>query len=235
MKAKNINHSNTAIIWGSTGLIGSELKNLLIQDSRYKSILCPVRTKSSSTSPTLKEILFDFDSLERDFTHESLDLKEFQADHIFITLGTTIKKAGSKENFRKVDFDYCLLAGKIAEKTNAKVFSVVTAIGADESSSVFYNQVKGELERSVGQLDIPNIQIFRPSLLLGERKEFRFGEKLAEIATLPLSFLLQGSLQKYKPIQGKDVAKGMVFRANEPMDSSASVQIFEGSSIKKYS
>ena len=209
----------TAIIWGSTGLIGSELKKILNNDPRYGKILCPVRKKSNTTSQEagkITEVEINFDELEKNIqSGNTSQLKPFQADHAFVTLGTTIKKAGSQEAFRRVDYDYCLLAGKTGEVTGAKVFSLVTAIGSDAKSSIFYNRVKGELEEAVSRLDIPKIRVFQPSLILGSRNEFRLGEKVTEVLTAPLGFLLMGGLKKYRPIQGREVAEKMVDVANE--------------------
>ncbi|MCC5814272.1 MAG: hypothetical protein JJT78_05910 [Leptospira sp.] len=216
-----MNKPLTAIIWGSTGLIGSELKSLLVNDPRYSKILCPVRNISpvekseSAKSPTgsskIEEIQINFEDLEKNLQNQdSKSLNPFQADHVFVTLGTTIKKAGSQEAFRRVDYDYCLLAGQVAEATGAKVFSLVTAIGSSAKSPIFYNRVKGELEEAVSKLNIPKIRVFQPSLLLGNRKEFRLGEKVGEVVSAPLSFLLMGGLKKYRPIQGREVAEKMV-------------------------
>lgn len=214
-----MNTSLTAIIWGSTGLIGSELKKILDNDPRYGRIICPVRKKSNSPlqeTGKITEMEINFEELEQNVqSGNTSQLKQFQADHVFVTLGTTIKKAGSQEAFRRVDYDYCLLTGKTAEVTGAKVFSLVTAIGSDSKSPIFYNRVKGELEVAVSQLDIPKIRVFQPSLLLGNRNEFRLGEKVAEVVSAPLGFLLMGGLKKYRPIQGREVAEKMVRLANE--------------------
>lgn len=230
-----MNQPLTAIIWGSTGLIGSELKKILNNDPRYGKIFCPVRKFSTSEKAKsshninigrsntrsqefgkITEVEINFDELDENIqSGNTSQIKPFQADHVFVTLGTTIKKAGSQEAFRRVDYDYCLLAGKTAEVTGAKVFSLVTAIGSDAKSSIFYNRVKGELEDAVSQLNIPKIRVFQPSLLLGNRNEFRLGEKVAEVVSTPLSFLLMGGLKKYRPIHGREVAEKMVVVANE--------------------
>lgn len=228
----------TAIIWGSTGLIGSELKRILDKDPRYGRIICPVRKKSNSPlqeTGKITEIEINFDEWEKNIqSGNAAYLKQFQADHVFVTLGTTIKKAGSQEAFRRVDYDYCLLAGQTAEVTGAKVYSLVTAIGSDAKSTIFYNRVKGELEVAVSKLNIPKIRVFQPSLLLGSRNEFRLGEKVAEVLTAPLGFLLMGGLKKYRPIQGREVAEKMVEVANDASDGEYGSEYGKGMSEAQF-
>ena len=124
-------------------------------------------------------------------------------------------KAGSEQAFRQVDFDYPLTVGRAALAAGAQKLLVVTAVGADPESRIFYNRVKGELERALEALALPELHVFRPSLLLGDRAERRVGERIAMFAARPVGALLGGSLKKYRPIPAADVARAMVHVALE--------------------
>jgi uncharacterized protein YbjT (DUF2867 family) len=200
--------NKTAFIAGSTGLTGSELLKLLLEDGKYDLVYSAVRTASGIIHPKLKEIVMNFD----DIPYSLSEIKS--VDDVFCCLGTTIKAAGSKENFRKVDYEYPLALANWAREMNASHFLCITAMGANEKSSVFYNKIKGETERDIRLIDIPAITFFRPSLLLGDRKEKRTGEKVAIIAGKALSFLMTGPFANYKPIQAKDVARAMIVAAH---------------------
>ncbi|MFL6558760.1 MAG: oxidoreductase, partial [Bacillus sp. (in: firmicutes)] len=133
----------------------------------------------------------------------------FQVTDVFCCLGTTIKKAKSKEAFRKVDYEYPIEAAKIASVCGVEKFLIITAMGSNVKSKIFYNQVKGEIEESLGKLILPSVHIFRPSLLLGERTEFRFGEKIAANTSAVINALMVGPLRPYKAIEASNVAAAM--------------------------
>ncbi|MEW9668581.1 oxidoreductase [Ammoniphilus sp. 3BR4] len=196
-----------ALILGATGLVGQHVLQLLLTDNNYDKVTILVRDPVSMTHPKLVSIVLD------DFS-KMADMEEvFAVDDVFCCLGTTIKKARTKEKFKQVDFSFPLLAAQMSKAMKAKRFLLVSALGANASSSVFYNRVKGELEKAVQELNLPSFLIFRPSLLLGPRKEFRLGERLAGWITQPLSFLFAGALAKYRPIDAGDVAKAMALMA----------------------
>lgn len=196
-----------ALILGATGLVGQHVLQLLLTDDNYDKVTILVRDPVSMTHPKLVSIVLD------DFS-KMADMEEvFAADDVFCCLGTTIKKARTKEKFKQVDFSFPLLAAQMSKAMKAKRFLLVSALGANASSSVFYNRVKGELEKAVQELNLPSFLIFRPSLLLGSRKEFRLGERLAGWITQPLSFLFARALAKYRPIDAGDVAKAMALMA----------------------
>lgn len=190
------------VLLGYSGLVGSCLMQEILQDPSFEHLTCLGR-KELENHKKLKYVSTDFSNLE------SLE-DEFQVNVVFCSLGTTIAKAKSKEKFFEVDFEYVLRSAKLAKKKNVEKFLVVTSIGADPNSLFFYNRVKGELERELQKLDFPFLGIFRPSLLLGHRNEFRLGEKMGEFFGNLLSPLLIGGLEKYKPIEAVNVAKGMV-------------------------
>ena len=152
-------------------------------------------------------MLFRSNSLfEVDF-NSALDNKKFPpCDHIYICLGSTIKKAGSQQAFRKVDFEYSLEFAKIARNMGAKKISLVSSVGADCNSKNFYLRVKGELEEAIDNLDYDQINIYRPSLLIGSRDETRFLEKLGQNFSFLINLLLWGSLKKYRSINANRLA-----------------------------
>lgn len=192
----------SALIVGATGLVGSELLKYILHQIGYDTVKVLTRKKINLNHSKLEQVIIDFNNLEYYKEH-------FQVNDVYCCLGTTIKKAGSQEEFKKVDFEFPLEIAKIARANEVEKFLIITAMGADKNSKIFYNKVKGEIEEEIKKLGFPTVQIFRPSLLLGNRKDFRLGEKIATIISPFFSFLLIGSLRKYKPIKAKDVAKAM--------------------------
>ncbi|QAA31801.1 oxidoreductase [Clostridium manihotivorum] len=197
-----------AVVAGGTGLIGKALVKQLLSDPQYNSITLILRRFIGITDPKLEQKVIDFDLLE------SIDIDLKDAD-VFCTLGTTIKKAKTQENFKKVDYHYPLVLGKMAKKQGAKQLLIVTAMGASSTSSIFYNRVKGEIEEALRELNLPILKIFRPSLLLGDRGEFRMGEGMTAALSGLFTPLLLGPLRKYRPIKGEVVARGMIAAAKK--------------------
>jgi uncharacterized protein YbjT (DUF2867 family) len=145
-------------------------------------------------------------------------------------LGTTIKNAGTQDAFRKVDFDYPIKIAALTQHCGAAQFLLVSSLGADPHSRVFYNRVKGEVEESVQKISFVTINIFRPSLLLGKRTEYRTGEKAGAFIMSGLKFALAGPLKKYRAIQARDVAKAMVRTAQMNLRG---VNVFESQRIQE--
>jgi len=214
----------TALVVGSTGLVGELLVKELVSSSSFDLVFAIVRKKHFNTKKKLKEIVFDFNNPKSFQTLEAVD-------HVFCCLGTTIKKAGSKESFRYVDFDLPLSFANWAEETQADTFSTVTALGADSSSKIFYNKVKGELENRLKEFNIPTIQIFQPSLILGKRKEFRIGELIGKAVFKCINPFLFGLLKKYRGIEAVLIARGMVSYLK---NCSGGVNVIESHLIDKY-
>ena len=201
---KNVNTSKRkAILIGATGLVGTELLKLLLEDQDYEKIVTVGRRKTNIHHSKLIEHEMDLSRLDS-------FQPEFTPDDVFCTLGTTIKTAGSREAFRQVDHDFAAAAAGLALKTGAGQFLVVSALGASADSGIFYNRVKGEMERDVLREKIPCIHIFRPSLLLGKRKEFRPGEKIAQILMPLFNIFLRGPVKKYRPVKAEAVARSML-------------------------
>ena len=193
----------TALLIGSTGLIGKELLSNLLQSSHYEKVIIFVRKKSELSHPKLEQILVNFDKIE--------DVKHLiKGDDFFCTIGTTIKIAGSKEAFRKVDFEYSKQFALFAQENKVSQFLVISSLGANEKSTNFYLKTKGELQSFLKSSGFKSVSILQPSLLLGNREEFRLGEKIGSLFSKLFSFIFIGSLKKYKPIEAKTVSDAMI-------------------------
>jgi uncharacterized protein YbjT (DUF2867 family) len=188
----------TALLVGSTGLIGSYLLNKLLSSEHYEKVTILVRKAVGINHPKLEQVLYEFD---RPF------VDKVRADDVYCCLGTTIRKAGSKQAFRKVDYDYPLQIASFAHANGAKRFAIVTAIGSDEKSFFFYNRVKGEVEAELKKIPFNSLYIFRPSMLLGIRKEFRLGEDLAKIVMRAAGPVLPANT---RAIHASQVAEAMM-------------------------
>ncbi|WP_068777858.1 NAD(P)H-binding protein [Paenibacillus sp. FJAT-26967] len=210
----------TAIVAGATGLVGRELVRELLQEPSYEKIVALVRTPLHLEDARLEQITTDWSEKHLDSELGSL-LKD--AD-LYCALGTTIKKAKSKQQFRVVDYEYPMLLGRLARKYGAARLLVVSAMGADRNSRFFYSRVKGEMEEGLKKSGVGTLHLFRPSLLIGEREEFRLGEAVGAMLSKPLSFLMVGSFRKYKPISASRVARAMIAAARS---QSAGVHIHE--------
>jgi uncharacterized protein YbjT (DUF2867 family) len=229
-----------ALVLGATGLVGRHLLAALRREPRYGRVVVLSRRALPSAGPagppgTRGEVSrtevsrrapafvvgsappgnagpavdvhqVDFDALD---AHAGL----FGVDDIFCCLGTTLRKAGSREAFRRVDLDYPLQAARLGRAAGARQFLLVSAVGADPSSRVFYNRAKGEVEAAVAGVGYPRMVILRPSLLLGKRRESRPGERVAEWIMRPLGPLMRGPLARYRPVEAEAVARAMVRRA----------------------
>jgi uncharacterized protein YbjT (DUF2867 family) len=192
-----------AVVAGATGLVGRELVHLLLNNVNYEQVFALVRTKTPLDHPKLTQVVTDYSNLEgiADYLNHA---------DVFCALGTTIKIAKTQEAFRKVDYEYPLQLAKLAQTNTANQFLVVTAMGANAQSKIFYSKVKGQLEDSLKLLGLAALHIFHPSLLLGDRKVVRRGERIGSIISKGLSVFLVGSLSKYKPIHVNAVARGMI-------------------------
>lgn len=202
-----MNNKKTALISGATGLVGAECLNLLVNSDLYEKVFVLARSSPGEKKehPKVEIIRIDFDKLGN---IEDID----RVDHIFCALGTTIKKAGSKENFAKVDRDYPLKLARLGLELGANHYLLVSAMGANPDSKVFYNKIKGEAEAKISKLNFRSISFFRPSLLLGKREEFRLGEEISKRIMKIFDFLIP---RKYKAIPAKEVAASMLYSAKE--------------------
>lgn len=196
----------SALVLGATGLVGGHCLDLLLHEERYSTVRVLVRRALGMRHPKLAEHVADFDRLAE---HEPL----FSVDDVFSCLGTTIRKAGSRAAFWRVDVEYPTTAGRLAMAAGARNYLLVSALGADPASRIPYNRAKGEVEAKILDLSIPGVWIFRPSLLLGHREERRPGERIAELVLRPVTPLLVGPLRRYRPVRARTVAAAMIVAA----------------------
>lgn len=209
--------SRDAWIVGATGLVGGHALRGLLEDPHFSRVLSIVRRPSGVQHARLEEKVVDFESLSR-------ELAGRHADVAICCLGSTIKQAGSKERFRHIDFDYVLAFAQSALSAGATHFIVVTALGADEKSRIFYNRVKGELEAALRSFGFSALTIVRPALLLGERSEKRFGERLAA----PLSKLLPKGV---RGIEASKVGRALVHYARQ---DTGGVQVVQSKDLQDF-
>jgi uncharacterized protein YbjT (DUF2867 family) len=195
-----------AIILGATGLTGSHLLELLLNDPNYDAVKVFTRKKLPNIHPKLEEYEIDLLKLS-DYADK------FTADVVFCCIGTTKAKTPNKELYRAVDYGIPVEAAKLCKKNAINSFIVISAIGANPQSKVFYNRLKGEMERDVLAQQIEHTQLLQPSLIVGNREEKRIGEDLSKQFMKLFGFLIPA---RYKMIEGKTIAKAMVQMANNP-------------------
>lgn len=213
----------TALLVGATGLIGKVCLYQLLENNQYTRVIVLVRKPLAIKHPQLHQVIVNFDALEN-------YKEEIIADDIFCCLGTTIKVAGTQQNFKKVDYEYPLKVATLALQNGATQFLLVSSMGANVQSTVFYSKVKGEVENAIGALGYVSYSIFRPSLLLGNRTQFRLGELIAQAMMKATGFLFIGPLKKYKAIQAATVAKAMVKAA---LSNSKGKTLYQSDEISK--
>ncbi|OFW79271.1 MAG: hypothetical protein A2201_07290 [Alicyclobacillus sp. RIFOXYA1_FULL_53_8] len=206
----------TALVAGATGLVGQALLQILLTSPEYSQVKALVRRPLQTENPKLSVIVTDFADLE------SLRA-ELAVDDVFVCLGTTIKTAKTQEAFRRVDFELPRNLAKLAKEQGVEKYLLVSAMGANAKSKIFYSRVKGELEAELTRIKLKHLLIFRPSLLLGERTEHRSGEKLAAYLMRGLSFALIGGLRKYRGIEATQVAYAMYRKAIAETDEPVAI------------
>ncbi|MFU8843306.1 MAG: NAD-dependent epimerase/dehydratase family protein [Bacteroidales bacterium] len=214
----------TALIAGATGLVGSSLVKMLADSDQYNTIHVVARRPVESASEKIIMHIATQGTINQLVINEKID-------HAFCALGTTIKKAKTKETFRKIDHDYVLDFAKKTFDFGAEKFLVVSSMGADTKSVFFYSRVKGEVEQALKQVQFKHLFIFRPSLLLGKRKEQRTGEEIAARLYRVLEPLFIGKLKKYKGIEAATVAKAMISVA---LHETAAERIYESDEIRNF-
>ncbi len=211
----------SAIVVGATGLVGSHLVRQLCESGEYVSVTALTRRELGYQHKKLVERIVNFDNLaesDLDFAHE-----------VFCCLGTTIKKAGTRENFEKVDLEYPLHIASLAKKKGIRHFIVISAMGANERALAYYSRVKGKLEKELIAMGFPQLSIIRPSLLVGERPEFRLGEKTGELVLKAVRPLLIGPLKGVRSIEASQVALAMKVIALA--DKQEKVAVYESSQL----
>lgn len=219
-----MSQNKTAIVLGATGLIGSQLLKLLMNDDQFSKIIIPTRRSVGIQHPKVEELIIDFNQSD---TYQS----SIKGDVFFSCLGTTIKKAGSKAAMHKVDYTYQYEMAKSAFENNVQTHVLVSSSNAKANSYIFYSRLKGELEEAVSKLGFSRLLIFRPSVLMGERPEKRFGEEFGAKFINGLGVILP-FLRKYRGIQGAEVAQAMLNAYHQT--SEKKVEIYELDKIFEY-
>lgn len=211
----------TALIAGAGGLVGAALLEELLAAPAYGRVVALVRQPLLVTHPKLEQQVVDFGRLAEGEPARP-------ADDVYCCLGTTIRKAGSQAAFRRVDHDYPLALARLAQRQGARQYLIVTSMGADPHSRIFYSRVKGEVEAALRAMGLPGLHVFRPSLLLGQRRERRPGEALAAALSTVVAPLLAGPLRRYRPIPGAAVARAMLRVA---LQGAAGAHVYESDRI----
>ena len=211
----------TAIIIGATGLVGNLITRKLLEDNRYEKVKVFVRKSLNINNPKLEEHIVDFDNI-------ALWKNNLSGDEFYSALGTTLKKAGSKDAQYKIDFTYQYEAANAASENGVKNYLLVSSLGANSISNNFYLRMKGSLDEKVRLLSFDRIRIFRPSILVGDRSEKRFGESLGIKIAGTLTKIIP-ALKKYRPIKASQVAEAMIKSANQNL--SDKIKIYNSEEI----
>ena len=193
----------TALLFGTSGLVGNHLLNQLISNNSYSKIKLFVRTTINISDPKIEIIQTDFNNLEN---HK----EDIKGDDCFFCIGTTKKNSPDKNEYKRVELEVPKQIAQIAKSNSVNSFVFISSGYADPKSSGDYLKFKGEVEEELKRLNFPNLGIMRPSFLLGDRKEKRIGEKIGIFVFKLLSPLFLGPLKKMKPIQSATVAKAMI-------------------------
>ncbi len=210
----------TALVFGSSGLIGRHLLYQLIKNDNYNMIKLFVRSETSINEPKIKIIKTDFNYLEN-------YKEDIKGDDCFFCIGTTKQNSPDKNEYQKVELDIPKKVAQIARTNSVNSFIFISSIYANPKSSGDYVKFKGLVEEELKKLNFSNLGILRPSFLMGDRKENRAGEKIGIVIFRLLSPLLLGPLKKMKPINSEKVAKAMIKIANENLEKT----VFESNEI----
>jgi uncharacterized protein YbjT (DUF2867 family) len=191
----------TAILAGATGLVGGECLRQLLEDARYRRVVVVTRRDvgAAAQHDKVRQVVVEFE-------HLGEKRARLRGDHVFCALGTTIRKAGSQQRFRQVDYEYPLRLAQLTLRNGARHFSLVSALGASRSSPFFYSRVKGETEQGLREMGWPSASILRPSVIAGERAESRPLERLGE-------HLLRLAPATWRPVSARDIAAAMIAAA----------------------
>ncbi len=215
--------AKTALVVGATGLIGKELVQRLLFSEEYSTVKVLVRRKMDIVHPKLISIVVDFDHIQN-------YASDIYGDVFFSCLGSTKSKTPDKKEYYKIDHDYPLLLARIAYDNYINEFHLISSIGANPDSRIFYVRMKGETERDISAIPFKTIHIYRPSLLTGNRKEKRVMEKIGLIMWKLINPILLGALRKYRSISDKTIAIAMIKNASR---STTGVHIHESDHIHK--
>lgn len=213
----------TALIIGASGLVGRHLVNKLLDDPDFSKVTIFVRKKIEISHSKLFQNITDFNNLNS-------GSESFRGDALFCCIGTTTKQVSSKQEYRKVDYEYPLQAGKICKANNVKHFLLISSIGANINSKAFYTRLKGEIEQEIIKLDFNLTSIFRPSFLDGEREKIRLRERAGIFFVNIFSPFLIGKFKKCRAISADAVA-GVMIEASKSQEEK--IKIFESDQIQE--
>ena len=217
-----------ALIFGATGAVGGELLELCLDEPRYSQVAVVARRPARLHHPKLRWIESAFDALD-----DLPPVPGLADGDAFCCLGTTIKAAGSEAAFRRVDYDFVVNSARYARECGVTHFSLVTAVGANPGSGIFYNRTKGEVEDAIVAEGFPSLHIFRPSLLTGTRAEFRLKEEVGKWAMFAMTPIFQGRYRRYKPVEISRLARAMIVTANQDRMTGAH-RVYESEEIQAY-
>ena len=212
----------TAILLGATGLTGGILLQKLLNDPRYEKIILFSRSSVKIKNIKIEEYLVDLFQLEK-------YKEQFKADQVFCCIGTTKSKTPNEVTYRKIDYGIPVSAAELCKENGISTFSVISSLGANPYSGMFYNKIKGEMQRDVLAQKIKNTYIFQPSLIAGDRGEKRFFENFAKQVMKILNYALIGPLKKYRSIHPETIARAMLIVSNKGSE----ISVIESDEIKK--
>lgn len=209
--------SRTALVLGATGLVGKECVRQFAQSPEFARVVALTRRPLRDAShPRIEARIIDFERFDE-------AKEQFRVSHIVCALGTTIKKAGTQASFRRVDHDYPLAAARLGVEQGARHFLLVSALGANARSRIFYNRVKGDVEQAIRALPYRSVTIVRPSILLGEREETRVGETIGKV-------LSRFAPRRIRAVPAHDVAAALLRAA---IDDVPGVRIIESKDLHR--
>lgn len=211
-----------AIVFGATGLVGSTLVKKLQVEEGVEKIVVVNRRSQHYQNNQVKEVISEYSNLK-------LDLLGLEADCCFVCLGTTMKKAGSKEKFKAVDYKLPIEIAGLTKEMKIQTLIVISSIGANANTSNFYLKVKGEMEREISQIGPEQTYIVRPSMILGDRKEHRIGEAIGKFLIRLIEPLMVGKLKRYRGINADQIAAAMIAICKKPIQK----KIIESEELKK--
>lgn len=209
--------NKTAIILGASGLTGSHVLQILLNDDSYSTVKVFVRNHLEQKHQKLVEIKCDLLKLEE-------EREAFQADEVYVCIGSTNNKTPNKKLYRDIDFGIPVAAAKLCHLNNIKTIAVMSSLGADAKSTVFYPKTKGEMELAILDYNIENTFLVRPSIIFGPRKEKRLGENLGKILAKIISPIMIGPLKRYKGIHTQTIARAMVKLCNNEVNLSGIIE-----------
>lgn len=212
-----------AIIAGASGLIGNLLCKILLEDNNFSEVTVLLRKPLNYNHPKLKQVIIDYEQISQSSDY-------INGDVFYSCLGTTKSKTPDLQEYTKIEYDYCLAFADICVEKSIQQFHFISALGANSKSTIFYNKIKGKTEEALIDKGLISLHLYRPSLLTGNRKEFRLGERIAILLMKIINPLLFGPLKKYQSISAKEVARAM---KNQTLKELTGIYLYTSDKIKQ--